>query len=98
MKWLDIGFRIVPLIVGAITAVEKLFEKRDGESKAEKSRRKQEAAVETVGAMLAALEAGLAKDLLDDADVRAAVRSVIDAYVKLQNVIAQVRTAPDPTP
>ena len=84
MQWILLGTKLVPLIIMAVQAVEKLV-------KAEKGPAKQDAAVDLVGTWLAALEAGLDRDVLDDADVQAGVRAVIDAYVHLQNVVAKAR-------
>ena len=94
MKWIEIGFKFLPYVVGAVTAVERLFEKRDDETKEEKSKRKQNAAIDAIGAMLAAVEGGLSKDLLDNNAVKQALRDLIDAYVSLQNVIASASAKP----
>lgn len=80
-KWIGIGTKVVPLVIGAVNAVEKLLS-------AAKGKEKQDAAVSMVAAMLAVVEGGIDKDLLNDAAVQDAVRKVIDAVVALQNVIA----------
>ena len=85
-KWIALGSKLVPYIVIAVQAVEKL-------AAAKKGKEKQDAAVEVLGTGLEALEAGLNKDLLDNAEVQKAVRAAIDAYVHLQNVIARVKAA-----
>ena len=83
MKWVSIGLRIAPLIVTAIEAVERLVKG--------KGREKQDAAVAAIAAALEAIEAGAGRDLLDDAEVEAAMRAAIDAVVAVQNVIARKR-------
>lgn len=84
--WIERGVRLLPLIVGAVHAVERLVTESRGPAK-------QDAAVEATKAMLAAVEIGVDKDLLNDAEVERAVRLTIDAYVFLQNVIASKTTA-----
>lgn len=89
MNWIALGTRIVPYIVMAIQAVEQL-------AGAKKGKEKQDAAMTVLAAGLGAVEAGLNKDLLDDAEVQQAVRAAIDAYVHLQNVIAKARAVANP--
>lgn len=84
--WIERGVRLFPLIVAAVHAVERLVTGSRGSAK-------QDAAVDAVRAMLAAIEAGIDRNLLDDADVERAVRATIDAYVALQNIIARKSTA-----
>jgi hypothetical protein len=79
MGFLNIGMRILPLIISAIEAVEHFKDAFGAE--------KEDAAVGMVDALLKAVEAGVNKDLLKDEDVAAAVRSVMQAIVHLQNVI-----------
>lgn len=81
VKWIGIGEKIVPLVITAVNAVEKLADSAKGKDK-------QDAAVDLVSSMLAVVEGGVNKDLLNDAAVQEAVRKVIDAVVALQNVIA----------
>ena len=82
MGWLVIGFKLVPLIIGAVQAVERLVSGAKGKDK-------QDAAVDMVGAMLATIEGATGRELLDDAAVQEATRQVIDAVVALQNCIAK---------
>ena len=81
MPWVLIGLKLAPLIIGAVHAVERLLTSKHGKDK-------QDAAVDMIDAMLAAIEGSAGRDLLDDAAVQVAVRAVIDATVKLQNIIA----------
>lgn len=83
MGWVSIGLKLFPLVIGAVHAVERLVTAR--------SEGKQDAAVETVRAMLMAVEGGLSRDLLDDQAVQDATRKLIDAYVALQNALASHR-------
>lgn len=82
-KWLAMGMKLYPLITMAVHVVEKVAHA--------KGQDKQDAAVEAIGVGLELLEGGLGKDLLDDAEVQKALRSAIDAYVALQNVIASAK-------
>ena len=85
MKWVEIGFRALPYILAAVTAVEK-FVKGKGQEK-------QDAAVAMVETMLLATEGVTGKDLLDNDKVQTAVRHAIDAVVALQNTIAAVKAS-----
>jgi len=88
MKWITLGTKLFPLIIMAVQAVEKLLTAKHGKDK-------QDAAVDLVGVWLTTLEAGLNKDLLDNAEVQAAMRKLIDAYVAWQNVLAKTQAAPE---
>jgi len=81
MGWVTIGLKLAPLIIGAVQAVERLVRSAHGKDK-------QDAAVDMIGAMLAAIEGSAGRDILNDAEVQLATRKVIDAVVALQNVIA----------
>lgn len=85
-KWIALGVKIYPLIAMAVTMVEKV-------AHAAKGKDKQDAAVDAIGVGLELLESGLGRDLLDDAEVQAALRSAVDSYVHLQNVIAKAKAA-----
>lgn len=80
---LTAGLRLIPLIVTAITSVEHLIG-------AKKGKEKQDAAVGLVAQFIPILESTISKDVVDDAKVQDAMRSVIDAAVKLMNVAADV--------
>ncbi len=84
-KWITLGLKLYPLIAMAVSVVEKVAHA--------KGKDKQDAAVEAVGVGLEVLEAGLGKDLLDNAEVQLALRGAIDAYVHLQNVVAKAKAA-----
>jgi hypothetical protein len=80
MGWLGIGAKLLPYIVEAVVWVEK-FIKAKGQPK-------QDAAVHMVQSILGLAEQGADKNLLSNRAVEEATRSVIDAVVKLNNVIA----------
>ena len=82
MGWVAIGLRLAPLIIGAVQAVERLVTSAKGKAK-------QDAAIDMVATVLAAVEGAAGQDLLNDAAVQDATRKVIDAVVALQNVIAR---------
>ena len=83
MGWLNIGIKVLPYIVEAVQWVEKFITTL--------GKPKQDAAVEMIKKMLGLAEAGTNKDLLNDDDVEAATRKVIDAVVALQNLISKKR-------
>ena len=76
---------LLPFIVEAVSCVEKFI--------TAKGKYKQDAAIYMVRSSLAVAEVGADRDLLNDDDVETATRTVIDAVVALQNLIAKKRTA-----
>lgn len=87
-KWSTRSLSVIPIILEAITVVELV--------KVGTGQQKQDACVRLIKLILTASETAVDKDLLDDAEVEAATRKVIDAIVALQNLIA-ARTLPPPT-
>ena len=85
MGWLSLGLKLLPFIVEAVSWVEKFI--------TAKGKYKQDAAIYMVRSSLAVAEVGADRDLLNDDDVETATRTVIDAVVALQNLIAKNRTA-----
>jgi hypothetical protein len=83
MGFVAIGLQLLPLLVEAITWVER-FSTRKG-------REKQDAAVQLVKSLLGLTEEASNRDLLDDEQVEAATRTVIDAVVALQNLLGRKR-------
>ena len=81
MKWLQLVMRVGPLVVAAVHAIERVV-------KGPKGKEKQDAAVELLMRVLGATEAGLNRDLLDDAAVQDAIRKAIDAVVAVENILA----------
>lgn len=86
MQWLEIGFRVAPYIVAAVSAVEKFL-------KGAKGKEKQDAALDMIGTFVLAAEGAVGKDLLDDTQVQIAARNAIDAFVAFQNTVAAVKAA-----
>jgi len=81
MRWFEIGMKLFPFIVEAVSWVEKFVKA--------KGKYKQDAAVYMVKATLGLVETGAGKDLLDDEDVEKATREVIDAIVALNNLVTK---------
>ena len=84
MKWLQIGLKLLPYIVSAVSSIERFFTSGKGKAK-------EDAAVATVSSILETVEAGAESDLLDNEKVTEAVRKVMQAIVSLQNIIQEVR-------
>jgi len=81
MGWITLGMKLLPYIVEAVQWVEKFI--------TTKGKYKQDAAVYMVKSVLGIAESASARDLLDDDDVEAATRKVIDAVVALQNIVTK---------
>ena len=79
MGWITLGMKLLPYIVSAVEAVERLIRTKGEE--------KENAAVGMVHAILQTVEAGTDRDLLNNEDVNRATRDVMRAVVSLQNVI-----------
>ena len=75
--------KLLPFIVEAVQWVEKFV--------TEKGKYKQDAAVYMVKSILGIAEQGTNKDLLNDDDVETATRAVIDAVVKLNNIVTAAK-------
>lgn len=83
LGWVTAALKIVPVIVGAVKAVESLLS-------ATKGKAKQDAAVDLVTELVPIVEASIGRDVVDDAAVQDAIRKVIDAVVSLMNVVRDV--------
>ena len=81
MGWLSLGLKLLPWIVEAVQWVEKFI--------SAKGSRKQDAAVYMIKSFVGVAESATARNLLDDDEVEAATRQVINAVVALQNLIAK---------
>lgn len=88
MRWVMFGIQLVPKIITAIRAVERIAAIIDL-----KGRDKEDASLEIVGTALEAAEAIVGRDLLHDDRVMEATRNFIRAYVALQNAIAAAESA-----
>jgi hypothetical protein len=86
LKWVERGFTLVPLIIGAVNAIENLVTGLRGS-------KKQDAAVDFTRSILISVEGLAGKDLIDDVKVQAAVRTLIDAAVAVQNAVASAKIA-----
>ena len=82
MKWINIGIKLLPFIVSCVQAVEGFL------TGSQRGEEKENAAVGMVHAILQTIEAGIDKDLLNDEDVNRAVRTCMQAFVALENVVA----------
>ena len=83
MSWLIGVLKLIPLILAAVQAVERMSSK--------KGKEKQDEAVHLVGDLVPLIEASVGRDIVDDEKVQIAIRTVIDAVVALQNVAASVK-------
>jgi hypothetical protein len=81
MGWIALGMKLLPYIVESVQWVERFV--------TTKGRQKQDAAIFLVRSLLGVVEQGKGKDLLDDDEVEASARAVIDAVVSLNNLIAK---------
>ena len=82
MKWINLGIILLPFIVSCVQAVEGFL------TGSQRGEEKENAAVGMVHAILQTIEAGIDKDLLNDEDVNRAVRTCMQAFVALENVVA----------
>jgi|TARA_R110000824_G_scaffold105785_5_gene250233 CRISPR/Cas system CSM-associated protein Csm2 small subunit len=83
MVWLKGALKLIPLILAAVQAVERMSSK--------KGKDKQDEAVILVGDLVPLIEASVGRDVVDNEKVQSAIRKVIDAIVALQNVAADVK-------
>ena len=79
MNWIVGALKIVPLIIAAVRAVERMSSK--------KGKEKQDEAIALVGDLVPLIEASIGRDVVNETDVQSAMRKVIDAVVELQNVV-----------
>ena len=82
---LDIVGQLIPA-VGAVESIAKTLPGLKGSAK-------QDAAIELVKDSLAAAETITGRDLLNDAEVEAATRDVVDAVVRLHNIVEAAKAA-----
>lgn len=85
MGWIALGMKLFPYIVEAVQWVERFV--------TTKGKRKQDAAVYLVRSLLGVVEQGKGRDLLDDDEVEASTRAVIDAVVSLNNLLAKKKNS-----
>ena len=82
MGWVNGALKLIPLVIAAVNAVERMSGK--------KGKEKQDEAISLVGELVPVIEASIGRDVVNEADVQAAIRKVIDAVVALQNVVRDV--------
>ena len=87
MNFITAAIRLIPLIVGAVQAVESIFKKDPNKPKELQNKERQDTAVTAIGAMIQALELNLQKELLDESAFQALLRKLIDDYIATQNFI-----------
>lgn len=78
------ALKLLPLVIQAVGAVERLATGAKGKAK-------EDAAVDLVRDFLPLLEGAINRDVVDDAQVQAALRSAIQAIVALANVARDVQ-------
>ena len=81
MNWVAFALKVPSIITGAMQVVEKV--------KGAKGPAKSAAVKEAIRDSVVLAELGMDKDLLNDAEVEAAVQAVIDAQVHLKNVLTK---------
>ena len=83
MRWVTGVLKLFPLIITAVTAVERSVT-------AKKGKEKQDEAIALIGDVVPLIEGSLGRDVVNEAEVQSAIRKVIDAVVALQNVVRDV--------
>lgn len=83
MPWLQIGLKLAPFIIAAVRSVEK--------TSAKKGNDKREDALAFVDELLSSVEGTCNANISKVDEVREATKELIDAYVKLQNIIAKLK-------
>jgi hypothetical protein len=78
--------KVAQVIMGVVHVVEKIKGAKSGPEKLQ-------AALDSTPDMIQAVEAGVGKDILNDASVLAAEAAFISAYVSLQNAIRKAKDA-----
>ena len=79
--------RIIPLVIGVMGAVEKMYNAIKG-----KSSEKSEAFIEGIMAALGITEATLGKDLINDSKFKDLLKKVADAIIELNNFIRDYKS------
>ena len=83
MGWVTGALKLIPLIITAVSAVERL-------TTAKKGKEKQDEAIALIGDLVPLIEASIGRDVVNEAEVQGAIRKVIDAVVVLQNCVRDV--------
>lgn len=82
MGWVNGALKLIPLVIAAVNAVERMSGK--------KGKEKQDEAISLVGELVPVIEASIGRDVVNESEVQGAIRKVIDAVVSLQNVVRDV--------
>jgi hypothetical protein len=90
--------KIVPLVIGAISQVERLFHRDPAKSPAEQNKDRQDAAVEMVEDLAPLVTTLVPRVVFNVPEVQAALRTAIDAIVALHNAIRKALAAVTVTP
>lgn len=92
MRWVELGFKLIPLVIAAVQSVERLIkgEKKGAEKHAE--------VVQMIRDYLTGLEGVLGRDLLNDENIARLVDELINAAVALQNALAAYKGGLLPKP
>ena len=85
MAWITGAMKLIPLIITAVSAVERI-------GGAKKGKEKQDEAIALVGDLVPLIESSIGRNVVNEAEVQSAIRKVIDAVVALQNVARDVVT------
>lgn len=85
MGWIQGVIKIIPLIVTAVEAVERLFKGKEGSDKKKE-------ALNIIEPAIQAIEELAGKDLMRDEEFKALVGEFIDTYVAIQNYVAAHRS------
>ena len=83
MTWITGALKLIPLIITAVSAIERV-------ASAKKGKEKQDEAIAMVGDLVPLIEGSIGRDVVNEKDVQDAIRKVIDAVVALQNVVRDV--------
>jgi len=83
-EWISIGIKVVPLVWGAVQAVERMVSAR--------GRDKEDAAVDMVNTFVEATEGAYGRDVVNNERVKSATRKLMQAVVEFQNVVREVAT------
>lgn len=83
MNWFNVVQKIVPIVVGAVHAVETI--------KNIKGKDKQDAAVSAIEAMIPAFQVALPEGVFQSDEFQILLRNLIDSYVAIQNFISKAK-------
>jgi hypothetical protein len=83
MNWVTGALKLLPLIVSAVSLIERMAGAKSGKEK-------QDEAIAMVGEFVPLVEGTIGRDVVNESSVQDAIRKVIDAVVALQNVVRDV--------